>query len=166
MLAQHFHQLSETEACSKNILGPAYFEISELAIIVDGSTGANLAPDSPRCVHGEDKFSISLKLEFNKSPLTSFLIELDTEIHLRFVLEDISDTSVEKELATMLTTLKDTYVYRLQWTGTAATARLSPGLYAVAAIAQIGPVNHGSSQPVVGYGYLAGKLLQVAETSG
>ena len=56
-------------------------------------------------------------------------------------------------------------VNTLTWEGTPDSIGLTPGLYAVAAIAQVGPVKHECSQPILGYGYLAGALLQVYPAS-
>ena len=165
MTAQPTKQFSGTETYSKNILGPAFFSMSNLAITSAGDeTKADfiVAPaNSPYIVADTEKFSVSLTIEFNKSPLTSLLMCLGTEVHVRFAFEGIGGAAAETDVEVMLTTVKDQYIYELEWVGTPNDAELTPGLYGVAAVSQVGPVKHECSQPIIGYGYLAGKLLQV-----
>ena len=165
MIAQPTKQFSDTETYSKNILGPAFFSMSALTITSAGDESKDdfiVAPaNSPYIVADNEEFTVSLKVEFNKSPLTSLLMCLGTEIHVRFAFEGIGGAASEEDVEVVMTTVKDTYEYVLEWTGTAQLAQLTPGLYGVAAVAQVGPVKHECSQPIIGYGYLAGKLLQV-----
>ncbi|MEM1239026.1 MAG: hypothetical protein AAGI45_04210 [Cyanobacteria bacterium P01_H01_bin.26] len=165
MPAQPTKQFSATETYSKNILGPSFFSMSDLTIAGtsdDSKIGLDVAPvNSPYIVADTEEFSVSLKVTFNKSPLTSLLMCLGTEIHVRFAFEGIGGAAAEEDVEVWLTTVKDTYEYELKWTGTPKDAKLTPGLYGVAAVAQVGPVKHECSQPIIGFGYLAGKLLQV-----
>ncbi|MEM1239025.1 MAG: hypothetical protein AAGI45_04205 [Cyanobacteria bacterium P01_H01_bin.26] len=165
MTAQPTKQFSATETYSKNILGPSFFSMSDLTIAGtsdDSKIGLDVAPaNSPYIVADTEEFSVSLKVTFNKSPLTSLLMCLGTEVHVRFAFEGIGGAATEKDVDVMIKTVKDQYEYELTWTGTAKDAELTAGLYGVAAVAQIGPVKHECSQPIIGYGYLAGKLLQV-----
>ncbi|NEQ52876.1 MAG: hypothetical protein F6K11_22510 [Leptolyngbya sp. SIO3F4] len=165
MAAQPTSQFSATETYSKNILGPSFFSMSNLAIDSAGDeTKADfiVAPsNSPYIVANTEEFSVNLTIEFNKSPLTSLLMCLGTEVHVRFAFEGIGGMAAEKDVEVVITTVKDKYVYELEWSGTPDDAELTPGLYGVAAVAQVGPVKHECSQPIIGYGYLAGKLLQV-----
>ena len=165
MPAQPATQYSATETYSKNILGPAFFRMSDLAIA--GSAGEPLPPEfvapsqSPYIVADDETFTVSLKVEFNRSPLTSLLMCLGTDVKVTFAFEGIGGQAAEEDLEVTITTEKDKYVYSIEWEGTPEMARLTPGLYGVAAIAQVGPVRHECSQPILGYGYLAGVLLQV-----
>ena len=165
MTAQPTKQISASETYSKNILGPAFFSMSDLTIAgTTDDTKVDLTPapvNSPYIVANTEEFSVSLKVSFNKSPLTSLLICLGTEIHVRFAFEGIGGMAAEKDVEVVITTVKDKFEYELKWTGTPNSAQLTSGLYAVAAVAQVGPVKHDCSQPIIGFGYLAGKLLQV-----
>ena len=165
MPAQPTTEYSSTELYSKNILGPSFFEMGGLTIA--GSAGEPLPPafvapaQSPYIVADDEELSVSLTIKFNKSPLTSLLMCLGTEVHVRFAFEGIGGAAAEEDVEVSITTVKDSYEYELKWTGTPKDAKLTPGLYGVAAVAQVGPVKHECSQPIIGFGYLAGKLLQV-----
>ncbi|MEM8613719.1 MAG: hypothetical protein AAGF93_16970 [Cyanobacteria bacterium P01_H01_bin.105] len=165
MTAQPTKQFFGSETYSKNIIGPAFFSMSDLTIAgTSDDTKAGLTPapaNSPYIVADSEEFSVSLKVSFNKSPLTSLLMCLGTEVHVRFAFEGIGGAASEEDVEVVITTIKDSYEYELKWTGTPNEAMLTPGLYGVAAVAQVGPVKHDCSQPIIGYGYLAGKLLQV-----
>ena len=165
MPAQPTKQLTDTETYSKNILGPAYFEMSNLVVAGTSDAtkiGFEVAPaNSPYIVADSEEFSVSLTIEFNKSPLTSLLMCLGTEVHVRFAFEGIGGKAAEEDVEVVITTVKGQFVYDLEWKGTPKDAKLTPGLYGVAAVAQVGPVKHECSQPIIGYGYLAGRLLQV-----
>lgn len=165
MPAQPLTEYSATETYSKNILGPAFFEMGGLTIAGTAGIPAppyNVAPSqSPYIVADNEEFSVSLTVKFNKSPLTSLLMCLGTEIHVHFAFEGIGGKATEKDLEVSICTKKDTYEYEVKWEGTPGEVGLTPGLYGVAAVAQVGPVKHECSQPIIGYGYLAGKLLQV-----
>ncbi|MBT9316736.1 hypothetical protein [Leptothoe spongobia] len=165
MTAQSMAEYSATETYSKNILGPAFFEMNGLTVAGTSDAtkiGLDVAPaNSPYIVADSEQFSVSLTVKFNKSPLTSLLMCLGTEVHVRFAFEGIGGAAAEEDVEVYITTVKDTYEYELKWTGTPNNAQLTPGLYGVAAVAQVGPVKHECSQPIIGYGYLAGRLLQV-----
>lgn len=165
MPAQPLTQYSATETYSKNILGPAFFEMSALTIASAGDEskdGFVVAPsDSPYIVADNEAVSVSLTIKFNKSPLTSLLMCLGTEVSVHFAFEGIGGKATEKDVEAVICTEKDTYEYTVKWEGTPAGAELTPGLYGVAAVAKVGPVKNKCSQPVLGYGYLAGKLLQI-----
>ncbi|ESA32987.1 hypothetical protein N836_23270 [Leptolyngbya sp. Heron Island J] len=165
MPSQPLTEYSATETYSKNILGPAFFEMSGL--VIAGTAGIPAPPfsvapsQSPYIVANNEKFAVSLTVKFNKSPLTSLLMCLGTEVHVRFAFEGIGGKATEKDVEVIICTKKDTYEYEVKWEGTPEEAELTAGLYGVAAVAQVGPVKHECSQPIIGYGYLAGKLLQV-----
>lgn len=165
MPAQPLTEYSATETYSKNIIGPAFFEMSGLTLAGTAGIPAppyNVAPvQSPYIVADNEKFSVSLTVKFNKSPLTSLLMCLGTEVHVHFAFEGIGGKAAEQDLEVIICTEKDTFEYEVKWEGTPEDANLTPGLYGVAAVAQVGPVKHECSQPILGYGYLAGKLLQV-----
>ncbi|NEQ54668.1 MAG: hypothetical protein F6K11_31820 [Leptolyngbya sp. SIO3F4] len=165
MPAQPTKSLTDTELYSKNILGPAYFEMSDLTVAGTSDAtkiGFEVAPaNSPYIVADSEEFSVGLTIKFNKSPLTSLLMCLGTEVHVRFSFEGIGGAAAEEDVEVVITTSKDNYVYEIKWNGTPNGAQLTPGLYGVAAVAQVGPVKHECSQPIIGYGYLAGRLLQV-----
>ena len=51
--------------------------------------------------------------------------------------------------------------YTVVYEGTPEAAGLTPGLYKVAAVVNIGPVENPCSQAILGYGYIAKRYLQV-----
>ncbi|MEO0456331.1 MAG: hypothetical protein AAF152_07060 [Cyanobacteria bacterium P01_A01_bin.114] len=165
MSAQPTVQYAATGTYSRNILGPAFFEMSDLKVA--GTAGLSISPEftaltqSPCVVTANETLTVKIQIKFNKSPLTSLLMCLGTDVYVRFVFEGVGGDASEKDVEVMLTTVQDQYAYELIWTGTPQRAQMKPGLYAIASVAQIGPVRHDCSQPIIGYGYLAGALLQV-----
>jgi len=158
-------QVSATETYSRNILGPTFFTLSNLK--VEGTAGEPLPPNfvapeqSPYIVAEDELFVASVKVTFNKSPLTSLLMCLGTKITMRFHLEGQGRKADEVDEEASITTEKDKFEYIIKLPGMAKQWDMDPGLYVVSATAEIGPVQHKCSQFILGYGYIADVLLQV-----
>lgn len=152
---------SATETYSKNILGPVFFELSNLR--VGGTSTEPAAPSqSPYIIGSDEQFSISVDVKFNNSPLTELLMCLGTEINVNFAFEGVGKAAAEADLeAPVKVTSKGQFEYTVTYTGTPSTSELTPGFYAIAAVVTIGPANNPCSQKVLGYGYIAKVLLQV-----
>jgi hypothetical protein len=161
MPAQPAIQYTETETYSKNILGPVFFEMSDL--VIGGTSTVPAAPSqSPYIIASDETFSISVKVKFNKSPLTSLLLCLGTIVKVNFAFEGVGGLAAEVDLPVQITTVKDHYEYTVTFTGTPSSAGLTPGFYAAAGVATILPGNHPCNPgSPYGYGYIAGVLAQV-----
>lgn len=160
MRPQPVVQFTDTETYSKNILGPVYFELSNLRVA--GTSTAPADPSqSPYIVESGEEFSVSVDIEFNKSPLSELLLCLGTEMAINFAFEGIGRKAIETDAVVQDWTRKGDFTYTLTFTGKPADLDLTNGLYAIAAVAKIGPVKHACSQHVLGYGYIAKALLQV-----
>lgn len=164
------YQLSDTETYSKNILGPVWFSMSNLRVA--GTAGippqpVNVAPSqSPYIVAADEEFSVSVDIEFNNTPLSSLLLCLGTKVTVSFGFEGIGAMAAELDLSKMIKTEKGTYKYTITRKAIPAEVGLTPGLYAIAAVATVGPADHECSQCVLGYGYIAKALLQVYQPGG
>lgn len=153
-------QMSDTETYSKNILGPVWFKLSNLRIA--GSSVEPASPEqSPYIIASNEKFDMSVDVEFNNSPLTELLLCLGTEVMVEFAIEGFGTDSEVNLLVETLTTKKGVYKYTLTYSGTPASANLTDGFYHAAAVAKIGPAKHPCSQKVLGYGYIGEIRFQV-----
>ncbi len=155
-LVQH----GASETYSDNILGPVAFKMSNLRI-----AGTNKKPaasaQSPYIIGSQEAFSVSVDIEFNRTPLTALLMCLGTKLSVDFAFEGYGQKAVEIDLIAAGKTQKSDYTYTLTYTGTPAVAGLTSGLYQVAAIATIGPVDNECSSCVFGHGYLERVLVEV-----
>jgi hypothetical protein len=159
------YQVSDSETYSKNILGPIYFELSNLRVA--GTAGEPTPPgfvapsQSPYIIASNEPFSVSVDIKFNKSPLSELLLCLGTELKINFAFEGIGGTAAELDLPAMEVTTKGEFNYIVTFSGVPNQVGLTPGFYAIAAVATIGPAKHPCSQYIFGYGYIAKALLQV-----
>jgi hypothetical protein len=157
---QPLGQLSATETYSDSILGPVSFRLSNLRIA--GSSVKPAAPSqSPYIIAANETFAVSVDIEFNKTPLTSLLMCLGTKVKMDFAFEGYGKNAAELDLMASLTTVKGQYKYTLTFTGVPQSVAMTPGLYEVAAVATIGPVDHQCSTCVFGHGYIGEVLLEV-----
>lgn len=157
-------QLTDTETYSKNILGPVSFVLSNLRVA--GKAGVpedkTVAPEqSPYIVATNEEFYLSVDITFNESPLSALLMCLGTRMTVDFSFEGLGGRATEIDWAVTDVTQKDDFSYTLTFVSTPDAAKLVPGLYAIAAVASIGPVENKCSQHILGYGYIAKQLLQV-----
>jgi hypothetical protein len=163
--AQPAVQFSATETQSTNILGPVFFTLSNLD--VEGMADipelpTQIAPgQSPYIVGTDEPFQLSVDIEFNSTPLTDLLICLGTRLEVHFALEGLGGRAAEVDLEAREITRKGVFAYTVTYEGTPEAAGLTPGLYKVAAVVNIGPVENPCSQVVLGYGYIAKRYLQV-----
>ncbi|MGF1520096.1 MAG: hypothetical protein ACFCVB_20165 [Nodosilinea sp.] len=157
-------QLSTTETYSNNILGPVTFELSNLRVF--GAAGMPedkvVAPSqSPYIIATDEEFYVRVDIKFNETPLTALLMCLGTRLTVDFAFEGLGGRASEVDWAVTDLTEKDEFEYTLTFKSTPDDAHLVPGLYAIAAVASIGPVENKCSQHILGYGYIAKQLLQV-----
>ncbi len=148
-----------SETYSKNILGPVTFELSYLDVA--GSSTIPADPSQSQYIVAEDeKFTVSLKVKFNTSPLTKLLMCLGTTVSVDFGFEGFG-AAPETDVKATIVTVKDQFEYKIQWTGTPSAAGLKAGLYEIGATVTVGPGSHPCAQYVFGYGYIEEILLQV-----
>lgn len=157
--------ISATETYSRNVLGAVYFDLKNLRI---GGTAPEPQPpeyvalaQSQYIIASNETFKISVDLHFNDSPLARLLLCLGTKINVTFSFEGVGAKATEEDASVSITTEKDKFDYTLTYQGTPDTTKLTPGFYAIAAVAQIGPSDHACGQFVFGFGYIAAVVLQV-----
>ncbi|ASC71068.1 uncharacterized protein XM38_020180 [Halomicronema hongdechloris C2206] len=156
---------SASETKSTNILGPAYFELCDLRVA--GTAGQpdlpmQVAPaQSPYIVASNEQFSVSVDVKYNNTPLTRLLLCLGLKMEVHFAFEGIGGKAIETDASVSKITVKDDFTYTLTWTGTPDMLGLTKGLYGIAAIISVSPADHPCSQDVIGYGYVAARLMQV-----
>ncbi|MEL7501160.1 MAG: hypothetical protein AAFN18_01680 [Cyanobacteria bacterium J06554_6] len=159
------NDITTNETRSTNILGPVSFSLSDLKVAGEGSPllppGFVAPNDSPLIVASDEKFTISVQIDFNNSPLTKLLLCLGTKMTVCFSLEGMGQKAKELDFEVMEVTQKGDYSYALTFTSTPEAENVTPGLYVITAIAAIGPSEHPCANDVYGYGYIAGTLLQV-----
>ena len=153
-------QVGATETYSDNILGPVGFILSNLRITAKNKKPASPA-QTPYIIGSEEQFSISVDIEFNKTPLSVLLMCLKTRMVIDFAFEGYGEDAVETHLRATGLTQKGEFKYTLTYTTNAISAKLTSGLYSIAAISTIGPVENECSSCVFGHGYLDRLLVQV-----
>lgn len=157
--------VSDSETYSRHLLGPVSFKLTDLE--VKGTADEPLPPtyvapgQSPFIIADNEVFNSSIKISFNKTPLSSLLMCLGTKITVNFHFEGQGRKAPEFDLATSIVTLKDTFDYNVAIASIPAEEGMLPGLYVVSATVEVGPVQHACSQLVLGYGYISDVRLQV-----
>jgi len=153
-------QFSDTETYSADILGPVWFCLSNLRVA--GKNANPAAPAQSKYIIAENEtYSVSVDIEFNKTPLSSLLMCLGTKIKIDFAFEGFGKNAAEVDLMAHIKTVKNVYKYTVTYTGVPSKDLLTEGLYAIAAVADIGPVENECKTPVFGHGYIAEVLLEV-----
>ncbi len=158
--AQSPFQHADTEMYTDDILGPVWFSLTNLRV---GGTNTNpAAPAQSKYIIAEDEqYSVSVDIEFNKAPLSSLLMCLGTRISVDFAFEGFGKAAAEVDLTQAILTAKGVYKYTVTYTGVPLKDGLTPGLYEIAAVADIGPVENKCQTPVFGHGYIEEVLLEV-----
>jgi hypothetical protein len=158
--AQSPFQHSDTETYSDDILGPVWFSLTNLR--VSGTNANPAAPAQSKYIISEDeKYTVSVDIEFNKTPLSSLLMCLGTRLTVDFAFEGFGKAATEVDLTESILTTKGVYKYTVTYVGIPMKDGLTSGLYEIAAVADIGPVENKCQTPVFGHGYIAEVLLEV-----
>lgn len=162
-------QISATETESTNILGPVAFKLSNLKAegqADEAMLPAQIAPEqSPFIVRSDEPVRFSVEAEFNDTPLTRLLLCLELEITVNFAIEGVGAIAVETDVHAVARTRKGESSYTVEIEVTPESLGLTPGVYAIAAVASVIPADNPCSQDAIGYGYIAGQLLQVYAAS-
>lgn len=158
--AQSPFQHADTEMYSDDILGPVWFSLTNLR--VSGTNANPAAPAQSKYIIAESEtFNVSVDIEFNKTPLSSLLMCLGTRLSVDFSFEGFGKKAAEVDLTKSILTAKGVYSYTLTYTGVPMKDGLTAGLYEIAAVVDIGPVENKCQTPVFGHGYIAEVLLEV-----
>ncbi|HEY9612232.1 hypothetical protein, partial [Allocoleopsis sp.] len=112
-------------------------------------------------VASDEKFTISVDIEFNSSPLSKLLMCLGTTVSVDFGFEGFGSAASEVDVNASIVTEKDKFIYTISKELTPEQAKLTPGLYEIGATVTVGPGNHPCAQYIYGYGYIEEILLQV-----
>ncbi|NJO44034.1 MAG: hypothetical protein HC769_13325 [Cyanobacteria bacterium CRU_2_1] len=158
--AQSPFQHSDTELYTDDILGPVWFSLYNLRVA--GTNADPAAPVQSKYIVAEDEvFEVSVDIKFNKTPLSSLLMCLGTRLSVNFAFEGFGKNATEVDLQQSIVTKRGEYEYTIVYKTTPAKAGLTPGLYEIAAVAEIGPVENECKTPVFGHGYIEEILLSV-----
>jgi hypothetical protein len=162
---QPLREFAATETYSENILGPVQFWMYDLHIVAsvaNPNLPEQVAPaNKAQIIERSETFKLVVRIRFNDTPLTRLLLCLGTKITVNFCAEGCGGEATEVDLSQTVTTTKDVFDYVIEWTGTPSGGGMTPGFYAIAAVANIGPANHPCAQYLLGAGYCATALLQV-----
>ncbi len=153
-------ELSSTEARSQSIIGPVTFELKDLRVAGLGTNPADPA-NSPFIIAEDEKYELSLTVEFNKTPLTELLMCLGTEITVDFGIEGYGIKAPEVNVQTICITEKGVFSYTIVRQGVAGNDGLKPGLYEIGAVVTTGPVRNECTTKIWGHGYIKEVNLQV-----
>lgn len=154
-------EVSLTETRSQTIVGPVTFTLSNLDVKGLGNNPAD--PANSQYIVAEDEYFIaSVDVQFNKTPLTELLMCLGTRINVDFGLEGYGIKAAELNLSASEITKKGEYKYRLETDPVRPIdLKMPSGLYEVAAVVTVGPVENPCTTKIWGHGYIEEVLLQV-----
>ncbi len=154
-------ELTLSETRSQTIVGPVTFKLFKLDVRGLGSNPADPA-NSQYIIAADEPFVASVYVEFNKTPLTELLMCLGTRINVNFGLEGYGVRATELDLPATIVTRKGEYKYHLKTDPTRPIDQKMPfGLYAIGAVATVGPVENPCTTKIWGHGYIERVLLQV-----
>lgn len=150
-----------TETRSRAIVGPVTFKLYDLDVRGLGNNPADPI-NSQYIVAADEYFVASVKVEFNRTPLTELLMCLGTRIRIDFGLEGFGIRAVELNLDATYLTTSGVYTYLVETPPTRPVDLNMPaGLYEIGAVATIGPVENPCTTKIWGHGYIQEVLLQV-----
>lgn len=154
-----------TETRSRAIVGPVTFRLYDLDVRGLGTNPADPI-NSQYIVAADEYFVASVKVEFNRTPLTELLMCLGTRIRIDFGLEGFGIRAVELNLDATRLTESGVYTYHVETTPTRpADLNMPSGLYEIGAVATVGPVENPCTTKIWGHGYIQEVLLQVYPAS-
>lgn len=161
------YELTATETYSRNILGPVEFDLCDLYVIASVARPdlpEQVAPaNKAQIVERDEQFWMHVKVIFNDTPLTRLLLCLGVDIKITFCAEGCGGQATEVDLMTTVRSRKGEREYDIFWGGTPNSGGLTPGFYAVAAIANI-EMSDQKCAPLpclLGAGYIATAMLQI-----
>lgn len=158
-------QFSGEETYSHNILGPVEFDLYDLQVsasVAEPTPPYHVAPaNKAQIVENDEVFKLKTKIRFNNTPLTRLLLCLGIDVKINFCIEGCGGNATEVDVYSSITTVKGQFAYEIEWVGTPKVAGMTPGFYAIAAVANIEMSDHPCAPCLLGAGYVAGILMQV-----
>lgn len=154
-------EVTGSETRSHSIVGPVTFRLYNLDVKGLGTNPAD--PTNSQYIVAEDEYFVaSVKVEFNRTPLTELLMCLGTRINIDFGLEGFGLKAAELNLPATLVTVKNVYTYLLETSPVRPIdVNMPSGLYEIGAAATVGPVENECTTKIWGHGYIEEVLLQV-----
>ncbi|WP_323363705.1 hypothetical protein [Leptothoe sp. PORK10 BA2] len=141
------------------------FELYDLQVVASVATPSlpsQVAPaNKAQIVENGEVFALKTRIRFNNTPLTRLLLCLGIDVKINFCIEGCGGNATEVDVSSTITTRKDQFEYEIEWVGTAQVAGMTPGFYAIAAVANIEMSDHPCAPCLLGAGYVAGVLMQV-----
>ena len=111
-------ELTSSETRSQSIVGPVTFELKDLRVAGLGTNPAD-PTNSPFIIAEDEKYELSLTVEFNQTPLTELLMCLGTEITVDFGIEGYGINAPEVNVQKVIKTVKGQYSYPIVREGVA-----------------------------------------------
>ncbi len=151
-----------TESFPHTFVCPLEFTLYDLQ--VNGTSKKPACPSiSPYIVASDEDFILSVIVEFTPSPLAKTLMCLGVPVAITFSLEGYGAKTAELDLTYNFTTVAGQYAYKaeLRTKANATNPIMTPGLYEIAAVAEIGGRIRECPAPIWGHGYVEEALLEV-----
>jgi hypothetical protein len=159
-LGAQTREVTDSETRSTAVVGQVNFELMDLRVGGLGNKPASPS-NSPFIIAEDEKYKLSVEIEFNQSPLTELLMCLGTLITVNFGLEGYGIKAPEVDVQASIQTTKGQFKYVVEYEGTAQADGLLPGLYEIGAVCTVGPVKNECTTKVWGHGYIKEVVLQV-----
>ncbi len=159
------YEYTSSETYSRNILGPVEFDLCNLRVtssVAEPALPSNVAgSNKAQIVENGEVFKLTTTIRFNHTPLTKLLLCLGIDVNINFCIEGCGGNATEVDVSSSITTVKGEHEYEIEWVGTPKVAGMTPGFYAIAAVANIEMTDHPCAPCLLGAGYVAGVLMQV-----
>ena len=136
------------------------FDLKNLRVRGLGNNPAQPS-NSPFIIAEDERYELSVEIEFNHSPLTELLMCLGTRITVNFGLEGYGINAPEVDVQESIITNPGVFNYTVTHTAVAQADGLRPGLYEIGAVATVGPVENRCTTKIWGHGYIKEVVLQV-----
>ena len=159
-LGQQPREISDAETRSTAVVGQVTFDLKNLRVRGLGIKPA--APtNSPFIIAENERYELTVDIEFNRSPLTELLMCLGTRMTVNFGIEGYGVNAPEIDVQATELTQKGVFEYTVTYSAVAKKDGLLPGLYEIGAVATIGPVENKCTTKIWGHGYIKEVVLQV-----
>ncbi len=155
-------EVGTTEGYPRTFVCPLEFKLYDLQ--VNGTSKKAACPsNSPYIVAADEDFILSVIVEFTPSPLAKTLMCLGVPVTITFSLEGFGAQTAELDLKYDFTTTAGKFVYKVELQTKAIDTNpiMTPGLYEIAAVAEIGGRIGNCPAPIWGHGYVQEALLEI-----
>lgn len=155
-------EVGTSESFPHTFVCPLQFSLYDLQ--VNGTSTKDACPsNSPYIVASNEDFILSVIVKFEKNPLSQTLMCLGVPVTITFSLEGYGAKTAELDLSASLITQPGQFIYPVQLRTKAQDTNpiMTPGLYEIAAVAEIGGKIGNCDAPIWGHGYVEEALLEV-----